>query len=106
MSCAICHTRKPRRFCPGVAGEICSLCCGTEREVTVDCPYDCPFLREARKHERTAPVDPATFPNQDIHITEEFLGEHEQLLAVAMSGLSLAALDTPGAVDSDVRAAL
>jgi len=52
MECAICQTRRPRRFCPGVRGEICSLCCGAEREVTVDCPLDCEFLREARRHEK------------------------------------------------------
>ncbi len=106
MPCAICRTRKPRRFCPGVNGDICTLCCGQEREVTVDCPFDCPFLQEARKHEHTGPVDPNQFPNQDIRVTEEFLGEHESLLVSAMSSLMLAAFDTPGAVDRDVRDAL
>lgn len=106
MSCAICHTRKPRRFCPGVQGDICTLCCGAEREVTVDCPFDCPFLQEARKHEHTQPVDPEEFPNKDIRVTEEFLEEHEPLLISAMTSLTLAALDTPGVVDRDVREAL
>ena len=106
MPCAICRTRKPRRFCPGVNGDICTLCCGQEREVTVDCPFDCPFLQEARKHEHTEPVDPTQFPNQDIRVTEEFLGEHEPLLVSVMSSVMLAALDTPGAVDRDVRDAL
>ena len=106
MSCAICRIRKPRRFCPGVHGDICSLCCGAEREVTVDCPFDCPYLQEARKHEHTDPVNPDEFPNKDIRITEEFLGEHEALLVSAMSSLMLAAFDTPGAVDRDVRDAL
>jgi len=106
MSCAICRTRKPRRFCPGVHGDICTLCCGAEREVTVDCPFDCPFLQEARKHEHTAPFDPEEFPNKDIRITEEFLEEHEPLLVAAMTSLMLAALETPGVVDRDVRDAL
>jgi hypothetical protein len=106
MSCAICRTRKPRRFCPGVHGDICTLCCGAEREVTVDCPFDCPFLQEARKHEHPEPFDPHEFPNKDIRISEEFLEEHEPLLVGAMSSLILGALDTPGAVDRDVRDAL
>ncbi len=106
MSCAICRTRKPRRFCPGVHGDICTLCCGAEREVTVDCPFDCPFLQEARKHEHTEPIDPNEFPNKDIRITEEFLADHEPLVVGAMSSLMLGAFDTPGAVDSDVRDAL
>ena len=52
MACAICETRRPRRFCPGVRGDICSICCGTEREVTVDCPLDCEYLQEARRHDK------------------------------------------------------
>ena len=106
MSCAICRTRKPRRFCPGVHGDICTLCCGAEREVTVDCPLDCPYLQEARKHERTGPMNPDEIPNKDIRITEEFLGERELLVVGAAKSLMLAAFDTPGAVDGDVRDAL
>lgn len=106
MACAICRTRKPRRFCPGVHGDICTLCCGAEREVSVDCPFDCPFLQEARKHEPSVPVNPEELAHKDIRITEEFLEEHEALLVGAMSSLMLAAFDTPGAADSDVRDAL
>src|ERR1022692_3702270 len=87
MSCAICRTRKPRRFCPGVHGDICTLCCGKEREVT-------------------EPVNPDEFPNKDIRITEEFLGERELLVVGTAKSLMLAAFDTPGAVDGDVRDAL
>jgi hypothetical protein len=106
MSCAICHIRKPRRFCPGVRGDICTLCCGNEREVTVDCPFDCPFLEEARKHERTPPINPDEFPNRDIRVKEEFLEEHEALITAAARGLLEAALGIPGVVDTDVRDAL
>ena len=80
MSCAICHTRRPKRFCPGVRGDICTICCGTEREVTVDCPLDCVYLHEAHQHEKIEPTDPRKFPNQDIRVTEEFLRDHEPLL--------------------------
>jgi hypothetical protein len=88
-----------------VHGDICSLCCGTEREVTVDCPHDCPYLQEARKHEHTA-LSPDEIPNRDVRITEEFLEQHQDLLFGAAKSLGLAAFDTPGAVDSDIRAAL
>src|SRR5215469_15092115 len=91
MACAICHTRKPRRYCPGVRGEICTICCGTEREVTVDCPSDCPFLQEARKHEHTGLANPDTFPNRDIKVSEEFLEDHEDLLIATARGLTQAA---------------
>src|SRR5215469_15574669 len=106
MSCAICHTRRPRRFCPGVRGEICTLCCGTEREVTVECPLDCEYLQEARRHEKPVLVDEKDLPNRDITVTEKFLVEHEPLLEFLSQAIARAALATPGAVDFDVREAL
>jgi len=106
MTCAICHVRRPKRFCPGVRGEICTLCCGTEREVTVDCPLDCPYLREAHQHEKITPTDPHNFPNQDIRVTEDFLRQHEPLLLFLARTVLDAALATPGAVDFDVRESL
>jgi hypothetical protein len=74
--------------------------------VTVDCPFACPFLQEARKHEHTVPLNADEIPNKDIRVTEEFLEEHEPLLVAAMTSLMEAALDTAGAVDSDAREAL
>jgi len=106
MACAICEIRKPKRFCPGVRGDICTLCCGTEREVTVHCPLDCPHLLDARKHDRVPDVDPDQFPNQDIKVTDDFLHENEGVLVFLGRGLLRAALDAQDAVDSDVREAL
>jgi hypothetical protein len=106
MACAICHIRRPRRFCPGLAGDICSLCCGTEREVTVNCPFDCEFLQEARKHEEPPLMDPANLPNQDIRVSEKLLEENQELVAFASHSLVQAALSVPGIVDSDARQAL
>ena len=48
MACPICQKRKAKRFCPGKDESICPVCCGTEREVTIDCPGDCPYLVASR----------------------------------------------------------
>ena len=106
MKCKICDTRKPRRHCPGVGGEICSICCGNEREVTVSCPLDCPYLKEARLHEKPPELDPDEVPNKDVQVTEQFLREHEPLLVFLGAQLLEVSLATSGAVDSDVRDAL
>jgi hypothetical protein len=106
MKCKICETRKPRRYCPGVGGDICSICCGNEREVTVNCPLNCEYLMEARLHEKLPAVNPEQVPNQDIRVSEEFLREHEPLLIFLGAKLLEASLDTATAVDSDVREAL
>jgi hypothetical protein len=106
MKCKICETRKPRRHCPGVSGEICSLCCGNEREVTISCPLDCPYLAEARLHEKPRTLNPDEVPNQDVHVTEQFLREHEPLLMFLSSRLLEVSLASAGAIDSDLREAL
>lgn len=82
------------------------MCCGTEREMTVDCPPDCEFLLEARKHERPVPLDAAAIPNQDIRVTEELVAENEGLVLHLADALAAAAEASPLAVDFDAREAL
>jgi hypothetical protein len=106
VTCAICHIRKPRRHCPGVHGDICTICCGTEREQSVDCPLQCTYLQEAHEHERPPELDPATVPNQDIPITEEFLQANEVMMAFVAIAVFEGALKSPGTTDWDVREAL
>src|ERR1700680_2474622 len=105
MTCKICETRRARRRCPAVHGEICALCCGREREMTLDCPLDCEYLREARKHERPIEVNPDEFPNRDIRTPETFLPDPEPLLLAIARAVLDAAFSTPGAVDNDLREA-
>lgn len=82
MSCAICEVRKEKRFCPAVHGRICPQCCGEQREVTLDCPSDCPYLQQAREHEKpraSGDLDPAALFLQ-IELGDQFLYEHEHLI--------------------------
>lgn len=106
MKCKLCETRRPRRYCPGVTGDICSLCCGTHREETVDCPLDCVYLQEAHRHERPPEIDPEQIPNRDIKVTDDFLREHEALIASVGRILLEAALEARSPVDHDIRDAL
>jgi hypothetical protein len=106
MTCKICGIRKARRFCPGVSGDICSQCCGSEREVTVDCPLDCEYLRQAHQHERIPGLASGELPNSDIKVSEEFVVHNEHLLLFICAKLFLAATAGPGIVDSDVNEAL
>jgi hypothetical protein len=106
MACAICKTRRPRRFCPGVSGDICSVCCGTGREVTIACPLDCPYLQDARLHEKLAPITAEEVPNRDIRVTEELMRDNEELLVCLARALGTTALASPGVADPDVREAI
>jgi hypothetical protein len=103
--CKLCEKKRARRYCPGVQGDICPVCCGTGRETTIDCPSQCEHLQEARAHERLAPLSKGDVPNQDIRVTEQFLQQNEAL--VAWLGLALAgAMDSNKAVDRDAGEAL
>jgi hypothetical protein len=104
MPCAICQSRRPRRFCPGVRGDICTICCGTEREATVFCPLDCEYLREAHKHEK--PPIPTDWPNRDIRISREFMDQNHELVGYLTQAFSDTAMRQRDAVDFDVREAL
>jgi hypothetical protein len=89
-----------------VRGEICALCCGTAREVTVNCPLDCPYLQESRRHDRLPEPDPAKVPNPDIDISEEFLSRNTRLFTYVCLAILKHALGTQAIVDNDVREAL
>jgi len=106
MKCTVCNTRRPRRHCPGLRGEICAPCCGTERENTIDCPADCEYLIEAQAHERAALPDPAQAPNADIRVPEEFLHANAPLVNFLWEALAHSVLGDSSIVDGDLREAL
>jgi hypothetical protein len=103
VPCQICNKRRARRTCPGVRGEICAVCCGTERENTIDCPLDCEHLQEARRHEQPVAID--DLPNKDVRVSEEFIREHEPILLWLSMALAQS-MEKQRAVDSDAREAL
>lgn len=72
----------------------------------MSCPLDCPYLGDARQHEKLVEPEPEQLPNRDIELSEHFLDEHNALVNFTCVSLLDAALKTPGAVDSDIREAL
>jgi len=103
-----------------VHGKICPQCCGEQREVTLDCPSDCPYLQQAREHanahtELSSNRDLETWFSEleipDLEVPEPFLYEREELIL----GLSFALAKTARAdrslvgrslMDRDLIAAL
>lgn len=108
MSCAICEIRKEKRFCPAVHGRICPQCCGEQREVTLDCPSDCPYLQQAREHEKPRSadqIDPSTLFLQ-IEVSDQFMYEKEHLLLGLNYALAKAARTDRSIHDRDLISAL
>ena len=107
MSCGLCNLRKEKRFCPAVHDKICAVCCGEQREVTLDCPSDCVYLQEARKHERRSLRDvPEAALFSAVEIREQFLYDHEALLTGLTFALAKAARADRLIRDCDLIAAL
>jgi hypothetical protein len=103
-----------------VHGKICPQCCGEQREVTLDCPSECPYLQQAREHatahhpkaqderpgerDREALFSEVEIP--EVGITEQFLYEREELLLGLSFALAKSARADRSLMDRDLIAAL
>jgi len=107
VSCPICAKRKAERFCPAKGEKICAVCCGTEREVTIDCPSDCSYLVAAHRyeseHRRALPADT---PLLDEKIPQDTVYAHQQLMSALAFSIAKFCAVQPTATDPDVLAAL
>ena len=78
MACPICEKRPPKRFCPAKGEKICAICCGQEREVTIDCLLDCTYLIAAHRyeadHRKPVPVEEFAYP--DLEVAPDFVYRH------------------------------
>lgn len=107
MACPICEKRPPKRFCPAKVETICAVCCGTEREVTIDCPSDCSYLHTSRRYDlEHREADWSQVPFADSKIPPAFVVEHQNLLLALSYTLCSAARDNRLVADVDVLAAL
>jgi hypothetical protein len=76
--------------------------------VTLDCPTECPYLRQAREHEKARPLQDldqsALFPQ--VNIGEQFLYEQEHLLLGLSFALAKSSRSDRSIRDADLIAAL
>jgi hypothetical protein len=107
VSCPICEKRKAVRFCPAKGEKICAVCCGKEREVTIDCPIDCSYLIAAHRyedeHQRELPADT---PLLDVTIPSDLIHTHQQLMSAVAFAAAKFCISHPAATDTDVLAAI
>jgi len=107
VTCPICEKRKAARFCPAKGEKICAVCCGTEREVSIDCPTDCSYLVAAHRyedqHQRTLPGDT---PLLDVKVPQDVIYAHQNVLSgLAFTAAKFSAAH-PATSDPDILAAL
>jgi len=106
--CPICKKRRRERFCPALGEKICAICCGREREVTLDCPLDCSYLITAHRweEEHRPPLSEADAPFPDVAVTADLIEGQRPLLSSLVGALLGAADENRELVDADVLAAL
>ena len=84
------------------------MCCGTEREVTLDCPSECPWLQQGRKNENAdhlRELDREALLPQ-IEVPDTFLYQFEPLLGGLSFAIAKAARADRTLYDRDVTQAL
>jgi hypothetical protein len=107
VTCPICEKRRPGRFCPAKAEKICAVCCGTEREISIDCPADCGYLISAHRYEDQHPrALPADTPLLDVRIHSDTVHSHGQFLSAIAFTIAKNCAGQPSVSDPDVLAAL
>ena len=107
MSCPICEKRKPNRFCPAKGETICAVCCGTGREVTIDCTPDCPHLLAAHRYEDEHPrALPPDTPLLDVNLPSDVIHTQQQLMAAFAFALAKFCASRPESTDPDVLSAI
>jgi len=83
------------------------MCCGTHREVLLDCPSDCLYLKQAREYSRFRPElleDERWFA--EVLVEDDFLDAHPLLLEDLAESIVQSALGNSSLRDRDVIEAL
>jgi hypothetical protein len=108
MSCPICGKRPPKRFCPAKGEKICAICCGREREVTIDCPSGCPHLVAAHRYEaeHRQPLSAEEFPYRDIQFPVDFVYERWPVVTSIAAAILVFQIQHKDLHDSDAYSAL
>jgi len=111
VSCAICETRKEKRFCLALHGRICRQCCAEQREVTLDCPSECVYLQQAREHEKPSAEEFAEKVKDadlfaKVDLSGDFVDEHRELIVAFSYAVAKCARADRSVYDRDLIAAL
>jgi hypothetical protein len=106
--CPICQKRRAERYCPAMGEKICAIDCGTEREVTIDCPSDCAYLIAAHRWEQSHPKPFAEteVPFPDVSFPADLIHTRQAALSGLVYTVAGYAADHRSLADSDVFAAV
>src|SRR5689334_20805974 len=99
--CPLCSERSAKRYCPAKESQICTVCCGTKREVEIDCPAGCPHLQAGRLYEaEKRPLDPELAARVQP-LGQEFILKFSPIMDALSLAVAEERLSSPWLVDND-----
>ena len=101
-TCPLCSARSGKRYCPAKATQICAVCCGTKREIEIDCPSSCVYLKASRSYEAEKPVIDAELMAKMQKYDDSFVERYHHVLAAINGTVVEERLSSPWLVDNDV----
>jgi hypothetical protein len=101
-TCPLCSSRHGKRYCPAVAEQICAVCCGTKREIEIDCPSSCAYLKASRSYELDKPVPDPEVAAKAHNFDEAFFERYHPVLDAVTLSLIEEYTESKWLVDIDV----
>jgi hypothetical protein len=100
--CPLCSQRAGKRYCPAKDFKICAVCCGTRREVEIDCPSSCPYLKASRSYELEKPIPDPELAAKVQRFGEDFLEKYYGFLDMLTLAIIAERMNSAWLVDHDV----
>src|SRR5262245_32596773 len=100
--CPLCTERSAKRFCPAKQTSICTVCCGTKREVEIDCPSSCVYLKSGRSYENETKPPAPDVVARARSFRPDFVSEYAPVLEILGRAVAEERLRSPWMVDQDV----
>ncbi len=101
-NCPLCSSRAGKRYCPAIAEQICAVCCGTKREIEIDCPSFCSYLKASRSYELDKPLPDPEVTAKVHQYDMRFFEQYHQVLDSLTNGIIEEHLSSRSLVDNDV----
>jgi hypothetical protein len=101
-TCPLCSERAGKRYCPAKDTKICAVCCGTKREIEIDCPSSCSYLKASRSYESEKPIPDPEVAAKAHQFGVEFVGQYHALLDLLTLAIIEERANSDWLVDHDV----
>ena len=100
--CPLCSGRSGKRYCPAKESQICAICCGSKREIEIDCPSSCVHLQAGRSYEAEKRVPDTQLAAEVEKYDNEFVYRFSPILDAISKSVAEERLNSPWLVDNDV----